>query len=205
MEFLGMHQGTRDTYNQSADRLSRHYDRIGSRDGDVDLAFILAGSTRNAEVLELGCGNGRDAEAILERTTRYTGIDTSEKMINIAKEKIPNGTFLVADATDFEYGGPYNVIFAFALFRHLNLEEVTVVLKKVTAALKRGGVFYMSSMLDESYQQITRDDTFGSREMYLYNPQIILKRCPPSLKKVQEIYDHIDGKEWFELVLRKQT
>jgi hypothetical protein len=34
-----MHQKTRDTYNQSADNLSRHYDQIGSRDGDIDLAF----------------------------------------------------------------------------------------------------------------------------------------------------------------------
>lgn len=199
-----MRQETRDTYNQSARKLSRHYDRIGSRDGDVDLAFTLAGNPKNAQVLEIGCGNGRDAIAILRNTSNYTGIDTSENMIGIAKAKVPHGTFLVADAADFEYVGPYDLVFAFALFRHLSIEEITVVMKKVAASLKPGGIFYLSSMLDEAYQKTERSDTYGTREMYLYNPRIILKHCPPSLKKVQEIYDHIDGKEWFELAFQKK-
>ncbi len=199
-----MQQETRDTYNQSAERLSRHYDRIGSRDGDIDLAFTLAGNFESPKVLELGCGSGRDAQAILKRTNNYTGIDTSEKMIAIATTKVPNGKFELADAASYSYTGPYDVVFAFALFRHLSLEEVTVVLKKVAATLRPGGVFYISSMLGESYQKLDRNDAFGKREMYLYNPQIIMKRCPPSLKKVQEIYDQIDGKEWFELALHKK-
>lgn len=200
-----MRQETRDTYDQSADRLSRHYDQIGSRDGDIDLAFTLVGNRKNAQVLELGCGNGRDARAMLRHTSNYIGIDTSEKMISIARTKVPEGTFVVADSVEYDYGGPYDIVFAFALFRHLNLEEVTVVLKKAAAALKPGGVFYISSMLDESYQQTSRNDTFGKRDMYLYHPRVILKRCPPTLKKVQEIYDHIDGKEWFELVFQKKA
>lgn len=200
-----MHQGTRETYNQSADSLSRHYDQIGSRDGDIDLAFTLAGNPRNAAVLELGCGNGRDAKAILKHTRDYIGIDTSDKMISIAKEKVPDGTFLVADASTHVLSGTYDIVFAFALFRHLSLEEITVVLKKVAATLKPGGIFYISSMLGASYKKVARNDAFGSREMYLYNPQIILKRCPPSLKKVEEIYDQVDGQEWFELALKKQA
>lgn len=200
-----MRQETRDTYNQFADSLSRHYDQIGSRDGDIDLAFTLAGNPKNAEVLELGCGNGRDARAILRYTSNYLGIDTSEKMISIASHKVPEGTFVVADAINYEYAGPYNIVFAFAIFRHLSQEEMTVVLQKVAASLKPGGILYISSMFDESYRQISCKDRFGTREMYLFNPRIILKRCPPSLKKVQEIYDQINGKEWFELALQKRA
>lgn len=199
-----MRQETRDTYNQSARKLSRHYDRIGSRDGDIDLAFTLAGNPKDAEVLELGCGNGRDAQAILRHTSNYTGIDTSESMIAIAVSKVPEGNFEVADAINYPYTGPYNIVLAFALFRHLNMEEMTVVLKKAADSLKPGGVLYISSMLGESYESISCSDVFGTREMYLYNPQIIMKRCPLSLKRVQEIYDHIGGKAWFELALRKQ-
>ena len=205
MGLLDMHQGTRDTYNQSADGLSRHYDQIGSRDGDIELAFTLAGNPRTAKVLELGCGNGRDARAILRHTDHYTGIDIAEKMITIARQKVPKGTFLVADVNDYDYTGPYDIVFAFALFRHLNMEEVTLLIKRVHAALRPGGVFYISTMYGNSYQNVPRSDDYGVREMYLYNPQIILKRCPPSLKKVQEIYDTVDGKEWFELALRKTT
>lgn len=200
-----MHRETRDTYNQSADKFSRHYDRIGSRDGDVDLAFALAGNPKNAKVLELGCGNGRDALTIMRQTKFYTGIDSSEKMIAIASRKLPEGTLVVGDVVDYPYGGPYDIVFAFALFRHLSLEEVTIVLKKASASLRQGGILYISSMFDEAYKQISRSDVYGNRDMYLYSPKLIMKRCPPSLKKVQEIYDHIDDTEWFELALKKQA
>src|SRR3546814_21154752 len=73
---------------------------------------------------------------------------------------------------------------SFALFRHLNLEEVTVVLKKVAATLRPGGVFYISSMLDESYQQVDRNDMFGKREMYLYHPRILDRKSVVSGKSV---------------------
>ena len=202
-ERLPMHQKTRDTYNYSADNLSRHYDQIGSRDGDIDLAFTLAGNPRNARVLELGCGNGRDANSILRYTTNYTGVDTSDKMVAIAHAKVPDATFKLGDATTYDYGGPYDIIFAFALFRHLSLEEVTEVLKRVSAALRPGGIFYISSLYGESYEVTSRSDDYGTREIYLYNPNTILKHCSPKLKKVEEIYDTIDGREWFELALRK--
>lgn len=198
-----MHQSTRDTYNQSADQLSRHYDQIGSRDGDIDLAFTLAGSPPNADVFEIGCGNGRDARSILRHTSNYLGIDTSERMISIARAKVPTGRFVIEDATTMDYKGPHDLIFAIAIFRHLNLEEITVVLKKAALALKPNGILYISTMLGESYKQISRRDSFGTREMYLYNPKIIMKRCPPTLKKVEEIYDMVDGKDWFELALKK--
>lgn len=199
-----MHQRTRDTYDQSAQSLSQHYDEIGARDGDVELAFALAGNPENAVVLELGCGNGRDARAILRRTPFYTGIDTSKKMIAIATQKVPKGDFKVADAITHNYGGPYDIIFAFALFRHLEINEVTAVLRKAAASLKEGGILYISSMFGRVYEHHAHTDNYGTREMHLYNPEIILKHCPPSLKKVQEIYDHIDGNEWFELALRKK-
>jgi SAM-dependent methyltransferase len=200
-----MRQETQNTYNQSADELSRHYDEIGSRDGDIDLAFTLAGNPNRADVLELGCGNGRDARSILDRTPNYTGVDSSEKMIAIARAKLPQATFKLADVRDYQYGGPYNIVFAFALFRHLDLDEVTKVLKRVADALKPGGIFYISSMYGEAYQSVPRNDTYGTREMYLYNPRIILKHCSPKLKNIEEIYDTIDSREWFELVLRKQA
>jgi SAM-dependent methyltransferase len=198
-----MHQKTRDTYNQSADNLSRHYDQIGSRDGDIDLAFTLADNPRTAMVLELGCGNGRDAQSILRYTNNYVGIDTSKKMVDIARTKIPEATFNLADATTYEYGGPFDIVFAFALFRHLNLEEVTEVLQRVVAALRPGGIFYLSSLYGDSYEVTSRTDDYGTREIYLYNPSTILKHCSPRLKKVEEIYDTIDGREWFELALKK--
>lgn len=199
-----MNQRTRDTYNQSAQPLSQHYDEIGPREGDINLAFTLAGNPENAVVLELGCGNGRDSRAILRRTPFYTGIDTSEKMIALSRQKSPKGNFELADAITYDYSGPYDVVFAFATLRHIGLEELPIVLTKVYDSLKPGGVFYISSNYGETYRQGPREDEYGNREINYYNPDIIQKHAPPGFKKAQEIHDTIDGEQWFEIALQKK-
>ncbi len=200
-----MHQETRDTYNHSSGSLSDHYDRIGPRSGDIDLAFSLAGNPTSARVLELGCGNGRDARAILRKTSSYIGIDTSEQMIERAHSKVPQGQFEVADAVTYNFPGHFDIIFSFALLRHLSIPELTSVLKRAAHSLNEGGVLYLSSNYNDIYLQESRSDDYGTREMFYYNPAIIQKYAPRSLTKIQEIYDTIDGAEWFEVALRKQS
>lgn len=199
-----MHQKTRDTYNQSAGSLSQHYDEIGPREGDINLAFTLAGNSDNAVVLEIGCGNGRDSRAILRRTPFYTGIDTSKEMIALAKQKSPKGTFEVQDAITFDYKGPYDIVFAFAMLRHADIDELTTILQKVHDCLKPGGVFYISSNYGETYHEGPREDKYGNREIYYYNPDIIQDRAPTGFKKVQEIHDTVNGEQWFEVALQKK-
>jgi len=199
-----MHQKTRNTYSKSAASLGQHYDEIGSRDGDVNLAFTLAGNPENAKVLEIGCGNGRDALSILRRTPFYTGIDTSPEMIKLARERTFKGKFEVADALTYDYDGPYDVVFAFASLRHIAPSELGIVLKKVYDSLREGGVLYISSNYADHYHQEDRKDKYGEREIHYYNPDIIQHYAPRGFKKVQELYDTIDGFKWFEVVLKKQ-
>jgi len=199
-----MHQKTRDTYHKSAALLSQHYDEIGPREGDIGLAFALAGNPENALVLELGCGNGRDARAIMQRTSYYTGIDASEEMIKRARQRAPGGRFEVADAVTFAYSGPYDIIFAFATFRHLNPDEVTAVLGHAHRSLRSGGVLYISSNYAGQYRTESRKDKYGTREIHYYNPTSLQQWAPGGFIKLQEIFETVDGYEWFELALRKQ-
>ena len=68
---------TAQTYHQSARQLSDHYDAIGAREGDITLALALAGQPENPHILEIGCGNGRDARVIKRHAGKYIGIDIS--------------------------------------------------------------------------------------------------------------------------------
>lgn len=53
------------------------------------------------EVLEIGCGTGNLANYFLEDGVDYTGMDLSQRMINIAKSK-SNAPFMIADMCDFK-------------------------------------------------------------------------------------------------------
>lgn len=200
-----MHRAVRATYDKSADQFSQHYDQIGPREGDIELAFALAGNPEHARVLEIGCGNGRDAQAIMRRTPDYTGIDTSESMLDIARGRLPAGNFEQVSATDFDYKGPYEVVFAFALFRHMNLEEVTTVLTAAYYSLRVGGVFYISSNYGPKYEPVKQSSPVGGeRLIYAYNPDIIQKHAPVGLKSVYQTRDTVGGREWFEVALQKK-
>ena len=199
-----MHRSVPTAYDSAAHQFSHHYDQIGAREGDIQLAFALAGGPGQPKVLELGCGNGRDARAITQYTPDYTGIDTSEKMISIAKERVPAGHFERSNALTYAYDGPYDVVFAFAPLRHLNLESVTDVLRKVYNALRAGGVFYISSNYGAKYEPVEQASPVGgTRQIYTYNPDIIYKHAPTGFKPVYQTRDTVDGQEWFEVALQK--
>jgi SAM-dependent methyltransferase len=197
-----MLQGT-EIYDESADELSDYYDRIGPRYGDIELAFADAGNPENPVVLEIGCGNGRDAEAITNLTPYYTGIDSSEKMLVKAQDRLPNAHFEQADARTYDYSGTYDIVFAFAPFRHLDLDDVTVVLRKIYDSLRVGGVLYMSSNYGEKYEEAERVYPYGVQKIYRYNPLIIQKHAPHGFKKIREQKDDVNNEAWFELSLRK--
>ena len=91
---------TLQTYNKSAKKLAEYFSGIGSRKSDINRAFSYI-NKKEPKVLEIGCGDGRDAEYIVSKTKNYEGFDLSEEMINIAKTKVSEGNFHVADLEEY--------------------------------------------------------------------------------------------------------
>ncbi|MDZ7785943.1 MAG: class I SAM-dependent methyltransferase [Candidatus Saccharibacteria bacterium] len=200
-------QVTVDTYNKSAKELAEYFRGIGSRVKDIEKALELAGNTNNPKVLEIGCGDGRDAKEIVKRTKSYLGFDISEELIKLAKVHAPGGKFVVADAVRFNYGKDnYDVVFAFASLLHLNKSEVGDVLQKVHVALKENGVFYVSLKLANTYEEKVKDDKFGKRMFYFYNPQVIKELAGDAYEVVDEDggFVTVGNTKWFEMALRKR-
>lgn len=77
---------------------------IGARVGDIEQVFSYIQKS-SPKVIEIGCGNGRDAREILTHTSEYLGIDVSGGMIRLAKEDLPEAheKFIVADVESFEF------------------------------------------------------------------------------------------------------
>lgn len=81
---------TTNTYNQSAQSLAEKFDKQGSRISDIEETLsALKDHDGEIRVLEIGCGNGRDAAQIIKRVDYYLGVDISENMIAIARKKVP--------------------------------------------------------------------------------------------------------------------
>lgn len=76
---------------------------------------------------------------------RVTGIDFSEKMIILAKERVPSGRFFLHDIRrPLDRKDLFDGVFAQAVLLHIPKNEIVGVLKKITAPLKSEGYLYVA-------------------------------------------------------------
>jgi SAM-dependent methyltransferase len=198
-----LRQVTIDTYNQSAQALSDYFKGIGAREKYIDIAFELADNHTAPSVLEIGCGDGRDAAAIVRRTPNYIGLDISEELIKLARDQIPGAAFEVADVAEFDFPLGVDIVFAFASLLHLNKSELQTVFAGISRALRPGGIFYISSKYSPEYTEEVKTDQYGRRLFYFYNAEIMSElagQAFTTVKTWREVHGHTD---WFELIMRK--
>lgn len=193
-----------DTYNKSAKELAKYFRGIGPRIKYINFAFQAAGNPEKARVMEIGCGDGRDAKEIVKRADWYLGFDISVKLIKLAREHVSEAEFVVADAAKFDYPQDLDIIFAFASLLHLDKEETRTVLRKAHDALKPGGIFYISLKYRPEYQKEIKKDRFGERLFYFYNPELISELAGNGYEMVKTWNETIGHTEWFELALRRK-
>ena len=79
------------------DTISEHFSNTRSFMWQ-DLEFIKKYISNGDKVLDLGCGNGRLIDLLKDLDIKYVGIDSSEKLISLAKQKYPKHEFLKANA-----------------------------------------------------------------------------------------------------------
>lgn len=101
--------------------------------------------SKNATVLDAGCGSGMESKYLSDQGLQVTGIDFSESMISIAKRELPKGEFFVLDmAQAAELDREFDAIFAQASLLHIPKKDIQSVLKSLNDVLKPGGLFYIA-------------------------------------------------------------
>ncbi len=96
------------------------------------------------KILDLGCGYGFFTDYFRSIGADAIGIDGSEKMIEIAKERYPMADFFVMDITkplDFE-NEQFDIVFSNQVF--MDIENIDFVFSECSRLLKTGGILYYS-------------------------------------------------------------
>lgn len=90
-------------WNRVADDWQTQVSNDGDRNRILNSDPVLwkfAGDVRDLTVLDAGCGTGYLSKKLLERGARVTGIDFSDKMIDIARSQYPDIQFYVDSCSD---------------------------------------------------------------------------------------------------------
>lgn len=192
---------TINTYNKTAAEMAKKFRSLGARIEDIERGFSFV-TKSNPSVLEIGCGDGRDAKEILKHTSNYLGMDVSEEMIKIAGEYNPDGKFEVGDIENYTFPINLDLIFSFASLLHSNKESVQKVLREAHEALNEDGVFYISLKNDE-YHEFSKTDEFGTRTYYAYTLDDIKELAGEKYQIIHESTQTLRGQKWLTIVLKK--
>jgi SAM-dependent methyltransferase len=204
IESAELKQQTVDTYNESAAQFAEYFKAIGPREKHIKAALNLAGNTENPKVLELGCGDGRDAQVITKYADNYTGVDVSEGMIALARKNVPDANFIVSDAATYDFPENLDVVYAFASLLHLDRDEVKLVFEKTYNALKPGGIFYVSTKHKPEFTSEIKTDQFGKRLFYFYNEEVFNEIGGASFEVVASKIEAKQDTDWLEIAFRKK-
>ncbi|GAK03944.1 LOW QUALITY PROTEIN: methyltransferase [Geomicrobium sp. JCM 19037] len=96
-------------------------------------------------VLELGCGNGRNAHFLAENGSQVLAVDQSREAIRWAKETVSSVDFIQADVLKLDVDRhAFDLIYDSGCFHHLAPHQRIQYLTLVHHALKPGGYYAVS-------------------------------------------------------------
>lgn len=122
-----------------------------------------------ARVLDIGCGIGRVLNCIYPKVGSVLGVDISDHMIELAREKIKasNVSFQRVDGKSLEglVSGSFNSCYSFFVFQHIPRSSVANYFREVYRVLKPDGrfLFQMQISEDSTRRDPPADHPFGIR------------------------------------------
>lgn len=174
---------------------------------NIDLTFLadkfLDLIVGQGNILDLGCGSGRDAFYFNKLGYNVYGVDGSAAMVNHVKSFLGDR---VTQATyeSYECDLTFDGIWACASLIHVPEKDMLKIIRKYTRALNRNGIFYMS------FKKRKKNYKDEGRNFTCYDEQRLLKvLLQVEGLKVLEIFETVDireghdGEPWINVLCRK--
>jgi SAM-dependent methyltransferase len=102
-------------------------------------ALALLGVQPGQRVLDLGCGQGVFCRALAERGAVVTGVDASEQLIRMARQRTRDVRYYVGDARKLDFLPPASFDAVACLLALQNMEPIEPVLAECARVLRPGG------------------------------------------------------------------
>ena len=167
---------TIDWYNQNAEQYA-----INSQEVFYDDAakLFLAKLPENPQVLEAGCGEGRDAALLTRSGAKVIGLDLSTGLLEVARRQYPEiefieGNLLALPFNDQQFDG----VWAHASLVHLEtLEDVQSVMREFNRVLKTNGTLYLyvKKQTGESDTAVVADSLSQHERFFRYYTDELLR------------------------------
>lgn len=158
-------------------------------------------------VLDVGCGSGRDSVYFASLGFTVTAVDGSAKLLNLAKEDCEHDIdwlqLSFKEIAKQNWVNYFTGIWACASLLHVSFNELPSVLNILVAALKTGGVIYLSFKHGDS-ERLDGDRFFCDMNDSRIE-QVLTKVPSVTLVKTWQSYDkrYDNSTIWFNVIIVK--
>ena len=144
-------------------------------------AYMASIPQVKGKLLEIGCGEGRGVEILLDQVKSYHGLDQHKELINQLKDKYPESNFEQATIPPMESikSNHYDSVVSFQVIEHI--KDDLLFLKEIYRVLKPGGVAVIST--PNRKHSLSRNP-WHIRE---YTSKELIELC-------QGVFDHVEAK-----------
>ncbi len=200
----------KDTYNRIAKDWHQDHkqDDWWVEEVETFISFLSAGDL----ILDVGCGGGSKSKYLSDRGFHVTGIDFSEKMIEIARRETPETSFEVLDFAAIGSAAlpMFDGIFMEAALLHVRRDEAQETIKNVAQKLKAKGYFYISVKEKKSSredEEVKVEDRYGYpfERFFSYYTADEIKACFMNLEFliVSEKITKSGNTSWIQIIAQK--
>ena len=152
-----------ETYNRIAE--DWHRDHLADDWWRKGTDIFIKELSPSARVLDVGCGSGVKSKYLIDHGLTVTGIDISEKLLEIAKREVPEGEFRVLSMTDLDsMTETFDGVFAQASLLHIPKKDAGEVVQKMANRLVSGGLLCLvvkETRQDKPEEGILKENGYG--------------------------------------------
>lgn len=189
-----------DYYNRYA---VPYFEKTAELDMEKIIRPFIELMPENAEILDLGCGSGRDTVTLVENGFFVTALDGSEEMCKLA-EVHTDQDVLHMTYEEMDFDDVFDGIWACASLVHLSEDEMKSVMKKLVHALQKNGVLYFSVHRGE------RDGMYNGRYFRDYKKRELLTLLEQfeelellNMWTTQDVRSGKADNQWLNVLVRK--
>lgn len=130
------------------DKIAQAYDQTRTKDlmEEPYLAMVAGYLPKNGQVLDLGCGSAEPiAQYFIDRGYSVTGVDGSEVMLKLCRQRYPQSEWLFGDMRQLNLQRRFDAVIAWDSFFHLSQDDQRSMFPIFAAHLVDGGVLLFTS------------------------------------------------------------
>ncbi|HET9721941.1 MAG TPA: methyltransferase domain-containing protein [Candidatus Saccharimonadales bacterium] len=132
---------TKRSYDQNAHQWSENHSHRGYWRRQIVKFHELLPS---GEIIEIGCGGGRDARELVELGYKYTGTDISPELLKEARKNVPGQKFYEQSLYELSFPKKFDGFWACAVLLHIPKSRISEALNSIKSVLKPQAIGFIS-------------------------------------------------------------